>query len=470
MEGGKYHIMMFPWLAFGHMIPFLELSKRLAAKGIFVSYVSTPRNLQRLPPIALNLEGKVKLVEIPMPQVDGLPENCEATVDIQLEQIPYLKKAYDRLAEPFERLLQTVRPDLILIDFAPYWILEIAAKFGIRTAFFSVYTAATLAYLGPPAELKSGKRRPTPEHFTRPPDWIPFPSLIAHRPDYAPRMMRNTHFPDASGMSSGQRAAKILEECSFVVVRSSEAVEGEYIGLIQELYKRPVLPIGVLAPVPEENKNNTAINSSWSHTHQWLEGQKPKSVLFVGFGSEYKMPVEQIHELAYSLELSRLPFLWILRKPQGVDSSDLLPPGFANRTLSQGVVLLGWAPQLEILAHPAIGGCLFHSGWGTIIESLGFGHPLVLLPMIADQGLNAKLLVEKEVGYEVPRNEDGSFSRDVVAESIRRVVIAPEGEQLRLRAAHMRSVFDNHESQDNYINKFIEHLGKYDDLKGKKQA
>ncbi|KAL0287416.1 UNVERIFIED_CONTAM: UDP-glycosyltransferase 91D2 [Sesamum angustifolium] len=156
------------------------------------------------------------------------------------------------------------------------------------------------------------------------------------------------------------------------------------------------------------------------------------------------MPVEQIHELAYSLELSRLHFLWILRKPQGVDSSDLLPPGFANRTLSQGVVLLGWAPQLEILAHPAIGGCLFHSGWGTIVESLGFGHPLVLLPMIADQGLNAKLLVEKEVGYEVPRNEDGSFSRDVVAESIRRVVVAPEGEQLRLKAAHMRSVFDNH--------------------------
>lgn len=182
------------------------------------------------------------------------------------------------------------------------------------------------------------------------------------------------------------------------------------------------------------------------------------------------MPIEEIHELAFSLELSRLPFIWILRKPQGVDSSELLPPCFAERTLNQGVVLLGWAPQLEILSHQGIGGCLFHSGWGTIIESLGNGLPLVLLPMVSDQGLNAKLLVEKGVGYEVPRNGDGSFSREVVAESVRRVVVEAEGEQLRMKAAQMKSVFGDHEKQENYINKFIEHLQKFNDLKGKKHV
>ncbi|KAL3843793.1 hypothetical protein ACJIZ3_001196 [Penstemon smallii] len=473
MAAEKCHIMMFPWLAFGHMIPFLELSKKLAAKGISISYVSTPKNLQRLPPIPLNLETKIKLLEIPMPQVDGLPENCEATIDLQLEQIQYLKTAYDKLVKPFEQLLEKVKPDLILIDFAPYWIPEIAAKFGIPTAFFSVYTAATLAYLGPPAELKTGKSRPSVEDYIRPPNWIPFPSLVAHRPDYAPRMMRNTHFPDKSGVSSGQRAAKILEQCSFVAVRSCYEFEGEYIRLIQELYQRPVLPIGVLPPVSEERTSKSSIDSRWSRTFEWLDGQKQNSVVFVGFGSEYKMPIEQIHELAFALELCKLPFLWILRKPQaqGVDESlDLLPLGFANRTLDQGIVLVGWAPQLEILAHPAIGGCLFHSGWGTIVESLGYGHPLILLPMVADQGLNAKLLVEKEVGYEVPRNEDGSFSADMVAKSIRLVMVEPEGEKLRLNAAHMQSIFDNQESQEHYTNSFIEYLEKYNLLKGVKEA
>lgn len=372
--------------------------------------------------------------------VDGLPENCEATLDLQEEQVPLLKIAYDILVEPFEHLLQSgPRPDFILVDFAPYWISLVAVKFGIRIAYFSVYTAATLAYLGPPAELKSVKRCPSPE--------------VDRRGDPMSRV-RNGHVPDASGVSACQRLGKILDDSSFVLVRSCKEFEAEYIHKIQELYQKLVLPIGVLPPMPEENKNTTSCADTW----QWLDGQKPKSVLFVGFGSEYKMPLEQIHELAFSLELSRLPFIWILRKPQGVDSSNLLPPGFANRTLSQGVVVLGWAPQQEILAHRAIGGCLFHSGWGTAVESLVHGHPLVLLPMVADHGLTAKLLVEKQVGYEVPRGEDGSFSRDLVVESIRRVLVEDEGEQLRLKAAEMSSVFGNHASQEDYINKFIEHL------------
>ncbi|KAL6611394.1 hypothetical protein ACP70R_039322 [Stipagrostis hirtigluma subsp. patula] len=35
-------------LAFGHMIPFLELSKRLARRGHAVTFVSTSRNAARL--------------------------------------------------------------------------------------------------------------------------------------------------------------------------------------------------------------------------------------------------------------------------------------------------------------------------------------------------------------------------------------------------------------------------------------
>lgn len=195
MEADKYHIMMFPWLAFGHMIPFFELSKRLAAKGVLVSYVSTPRNLHRLPPIPSALHPKMKLLEIQMLPVDGLPEHCEATVDLPKDQVPLLKIAYDTLAEPFEHLLQMApRPDLILVDFAPYWLSQVAAKFGIRTAYFSVYTAATLAYLGPPADLKSVKRSPD----------------VNRRGDPISGM-RDTHVPDASGVSSGQRLGKILK-------------------------------------------------------------------------------------------------------------------------------------------------------------------------------------------------------------------------------------------------------------------
>jgi UDP:flavonoid glycosyltransferase YjiC (YdhE family) len=97
------------------------------------------------------------------------------------------------------------------------------------------------------------------------------------------------------------------------------------------------------------------------------------------------------------------------------------------------------------LSHPAIGGCLFHSGWGSIIESLGLGHghPQILLPMVLDQNLNAKLLVEKGIGLEVQRNPDGSFDRNAIAKSTRMVMVDREGEALRLKAAQMQGVFAN---------------------------
>lgn len=83
----KSYVFMFPWLAFGHMLPFLELSKQLAAKGIHVSFIATPRNIKRLPNIPQHITNKIKLVQIQFPIVDGLPENCEATIDLQREHI-----------------------------------------------------------------------------------------------------------------------------------------------------------------------------------------------------------------------------------------------------------------------------------------------------------------------------------------------------------------------------------------------
>ena len=65
--GGQLEVVMFPWLAFGHMIPFLELSKRLAARGHAVAFVSTPRNLARLPPVPPHLSGRLRFVPLPLP-------------------------------------------------------------------------------------------------------------------------------------------------------------------------------------------------------------------------------------------------------------------------------------------------------------------------------------------------------------------------------------------------------------------
>ncbi|CAL5338647.1 unnamed protein product [Camellia sinensis] len=127
-------------------------------------------------------------------------------------------------------------------------------------------------------------------------------------------------------------------------------------------------------------------------------------------------------------------FLWALRKPTwAIEDLDSVPIEFTDRTLERGRVSFGRAPQREILEHPSIGGSLFHAGWGSVIETLQFGHSMVVLPLIIDQGLNARLMVEKGLAIEAERSEDGSFSRDDIAKALKQAMVSKEGDEMRAR-------------------------------------
>ncbi|CAL4979743.1 unnamed protein product [Urochloa decumbens] len=115
-------IVICPWLAFGHMLPYLELAERLASRGHRVSYVSTPRNLARLPPLRqLAGDGAVDLVALTLPRVEGLPDGAESTNDVPGDRLEPLWQAFDALAAPFADYLaaacaagESARPDWVL--------------------------------------------------------------------------------------------------------------------------------------------------------------------------------------------------------------------------------------------------------------------------------------------------------------------------------------------------------------------
>ncbi|KAJ8637517.1 hypothetical protein MRB53_011784 [Persea americana] len=140
------------------------------------------------------------------------------------------------------------------------------------------------------------------------------------------------------------------------------------------------------------------------------------------------------------------------------DDSEVLPPGFGTRTMGCGVVNLGWAPQLDILAHHAIGGCMFHAGWSTLIETVHFGHGLVFLPFSAVQKLDARMAVGKGIGLEVERGGDGMFHRDAVARSLRRTMVGEEGERLRLRSRELMAVFCDRRLDERFFSGFVDFL------------
>ncbi|TYH95710.1 hypothetical protein ES332_A12G125400v1 [Gossypium tomentosum] len=371
---------MVPWSAFGYLIPFFQLALQLAKAGIKVSFISTPGNIKRLSNVPSNIATLLDLVVFPLPNVDDeqqLPEGCEATVDIPFEKIQYLKIAYDLLRQPVKQFVIDQKPDWILIDVIPHWMMEIAQE---------------------------------------------------------------QHIPLAS---------------KAVAFRTCPEYEAEYLNAFEKITisgSKPVFPIGLLLPEKPQGRQTDEI-------FRWLNVQKPNSVVFVGFGSECKLSKEQKHEIAYGVELSGLPFLWALRKPHwAFNELDALPCGFQERTRGRGMVCFGWAPQLEILGHSSIGGSLFHAGWGSIIETLEFGHSLVVLPFVIDQPLNARLLVDKGLGVEIERSEDGSFSRDDIAKALRLAMVSAEGEKLRIRTREAAQVFGNRDLHDSYFNRFVEYL------------
>ncbi|KAM3713297.1 hypothetical protein ACB098_01G246700 [Castanea mollissima] len=424
----KLHVAMFPWLAFGHMIPYLELAKLMAQKGHHISFISTPRNIDRLPKLTPSLASHIDLVRFPLPHVENLPEDAEATIDVPNNKVPYLKKAYDALQDSMARFLQDSHPDWLLYDFAPYWLPSIARKLGISNAFFSIVTAAFLSFIGSKAHF--GERK-NPEDFTVPPTWVPFPTTVTMRFFEVMKV-----FQDGISSNNMEFGLRVLED----------------------LHRKPVLPVGQLPTVAYANGDET---ETWLWMKDWLDKQAKSSVVYVAFGSEAKPSQEELTEIALGLEQSKLPFFLVLRTRRGQADTELieLPEGFEERTKGQGLVCTSWVPQLKILAHDSIGGFFTHSGWSSVVEALQFERALILLTFYADQGINAKVLEDKHIGYLIPRNEhDGSFTRDSVAKSLRLVIVEEEGKIYRDKAKEMKALFGDRTSQDRYLNSFLDYL------------
>lgn len=126
-------------------------------------------------------------------------------------------------------------------------------------------------------------------------------------------------------------------------------------------------------------------SGSGSDVVQWLDEKPDGSVLYVCFGSQVFLTRDQIEALAIGLEESGVHFVWVM-KPESVD-----PAGIGS---GRGMVIKGWAPQLSILSHRAVGCFLSHCGWNSVLEAVVAGVMILAWPMEADQYVNARLLVD----------------------------------------------------------------------------
>ncbi|RLN36259.1 putative UDP-rhamnose:rhamnosyltransferase 1 [Panicum miliaceum] len=439
-EASPLHVVVFPWLAFGHIIPFLELSEQLAKRGHFVTFISAPRNLARLRPVVPEVRPRIRLAPLPLPRVEGLLDGVESTADVPPEKVELLKACAG--GGPGEGHAR--KPDWIVLDFAQHWLPPIADEHGVPCAVFFIFPAACVAFMGPKA-LNDAHPRSAAADFTVPPPWIPSPlSHLAFRGHEA-EWIAGAWRPNASGVSDAARIWETTERCPLLVCRCSHEVDGPLCALLGDLYGKPVLPSGLLAPHDAAARASSAAGADDRNDDdeetaglmRWLDAQPGRSVLYVAFGSEAPLAPEHVRALALGLELTGVRFLWALRRPIGEARPE---PG-----------------RVRVLAHAAVGAFLTHAGWSSLMESFLFGHPLVMLPLFADQGLTARLMAARRVGLEVPW--DGpAFGAEDVAATVRWVMVEEEGKVLARNASEMQGVLWDTARQGRYIDELVEHL------------
>ena len=145
---GSLHVLVMPFPAQGHVIPFMDLSQNLVKHGFKVTFVNTDFSQERIVKSFTgkdNVGDQIRLVSIP----DGLEawedrndmgKSCEGIVRVMPKKL--------------EELMQEIngRDDnkitCVIADGNMGWALEVAEKMGIKRAVFLPAAAAmmVLAY------------------------------------------------------------------------------------------------------------------------------------------------------------------------------------------------------------------------------------------------------------------------------------------------------------------------------------
>ncbi|KAK9932700.1 hypothetical protein M0R45_019925 [Rubus argutus] len=383
------HIVMLPFLAQGHLIPFLALANQIQHRtGFKITIATTPLNAQYLRS-AISSSGQsdnnIHLAQLPFPSQDyGLPPNTESTENLPLNLIGNLCTASQYLEAPTRRLVSDIteqqgKPPLCLISDVVFgWAVNVANSSGTVNIAFTTCGAYD------------------DEEFQLP----GFPERCRLKPSHLHPFLRAADGTDSWSRYFQPQISLSMKSFGWICTTVEEI---EPFGL-QVLRNNLQLPVwSVLASNISRKKYSVKKSGiSAERCNEWLDSHASDSVVYISFGSQNTISASQMMELAIGLEKSGKPFVWVIRPPVGHDLKgefrpEWLPERFEERMseTKQGLLVHNWASQLEILSHPATSAFVSHCGWNSVVESLSQGVPIIGWPLAAEQAYNSKMLVEE---------------------------------------------------------------------------
>ncbi|KMT16043.1 hypothetical protein BVRB_3g052160 [Beta vulgaris subsp. vulgaris] len=455
--------MMVPFPMQGHLNETLHLSNIIASYGIPVHFAgSTAHNRQA----KLRLHGwddeestsKMHFHDLQLPPFTSIPAKFnpqtnfpghlqplfDATLDLRqpvFRLLQELSAKYRRIIIIHDTLMASVVQDVKLFPNAESYALHGVSAFTIFYHFWNSMTDT-------PFELDSD--------------------------------IKISGIPSSEGCFTPEFEAyiakqyKVLDFESGRIFNTCREIEGRYMELLSKLpenAKKKFFALGPLHPVETKNR----FNKIRHRCLEWLDEQEINSVIYVSFGTATSLTEEQISELAIGLERSEKKFLWVLRSADRVDISTeddviirpQLPKGYEYRVKSKGMVVRDWAPQLDILAHPSVGGFMSHCGWNSCMESISMGVPIAAWPMHSDQPRNSILITEVlKIGLLI---RDWEHRAEVVTSTtvenvVIRLMTSKEGEEMRKRAAELsvavRGSVEDGGSSRLEVDSFVAHISR----------
>ncbi|KAA0066884.1 anthocyanidin 3-O-glucosyltransferase 2-like isoform X1 [Cucumis melo var. makuwa] len=454
----KIELIFIAWPDIGHLSATLHLADLLLRRNqrLSVTFFIIPPPSQTITSTQLHsLLPSSTIPIIVLPQIPPLPHHPQfislIKTTIQTQKQNVLRAVADHLSNSPDS--NTVLAGFVLDMFCTPMI-DVANQLGVPSYLFSTSSAANLSLALHLQHLYDHT------HQSLNPDvQIPIPGFA--NPVTAKAIPTAYFDENAKWIHESTRR---FGESNGILINTFSELESNVLDAFSDSSSSSTFPpVYAVGPILNMNKDSS---SEGYEILKWLDQQPFQSVVFLCFGSRGSFGRDQVKEIAEALEQSGYRFVWSLRQPSSegeIQKTDyikeVVPEGFLDRTAGIGRVI-GWAPQMKILEHPATGGFVSHCGWNSILESLWFGVPIGAWAMYGEQGLNAvEMGVELGLAVEITAETGHGVVRAEKIESGIKEVMKGDGEIRKTvkmkREESRKSVMENG-SSFTALNRFIE--------------
>nr|APR64099.1 hypothetical protein [Populus tomentosa] len=438
----KTQLVFVPAPGFGHLVSAVQLAKMvlerndsflitmLAINNPF--YGSISKNTESL----ASIHTEIRFIEIP--ETIPAPPPEALAVSPASAYTSYINDHKTLVKDTIVNQVMAHNPAPIasvVVDMFCTAFIDVAKELGVPSHVFYTSDAAFLATM---LYLSDREDKGEPKFSPTDPDYI-IPSYSNPVPY---RLLPLLH-TDVEYEAFANHGRKFKDSNGIIVNTFSEAESHAVSALLARDDIPPIFNVGPL--IDHKGKSLSGSDAvKRDEILKWLDDQPEKSVVFLCFGSGGSFDEAQLKEIAIGLERSGHRFLWSIRlKPSKGklqasffdNYGEILPQGFLERTKNIGM-LCGWAPQVEILAHKAVGAFVSHCGWNSTLEALWYAVPIITWPLYAEQHMNAFQLV-KDLGLAVELTLD--FRRDCPTDFVKAEVITKAVKTMMEQGGELRN-------------------------------